>query len=233
MQEIILKFNDKDLKFVLRDEADQSVMREIFKFKEYKSADEQIISAKDPILDIGAHVGFFSLYCRALNPKVKIFSVEPAPENIEMLNKHIKDNKIKGVKVCGYAISGKSEQRILEKETDTINYRLTNQFADLKKVFTINVETVSFKDFCKKNKIKKISVLKMDIEGGEYEVFENMKAEDFAMVKSVILEYHIKRKGDEFVLEEILRMNGFGVQKFPSQFDNKMGFIFAVNKRIK
>ncbi|MBU0546500.1 FkbM family methyltransferase [Patescibacteria group bacterium] len=231
MQKILLKFNGVELRLNIRDEADQSVMREIFKFREYKSAEESIFVAKDPILDIGAHVGFFSMYCRALNPKVKIFAVEPASENLEMLNSHIKENKLKNIIVAECAVSGKTGKRLLEKDEETINYRLSPKFADLKKCSSIKTETYSFRDFCAKNEIKKISLMKMDIEGGEYEVLESMSSEDFALVKFIILEYHNSRSENFRELENILRENGFSVQSFPSKFDKSMGFLFAINKR--
>ena len=96
---------------------------------------------------------------------------------------------------------------------------------------TITVNALSFADFCKQNKIKKISLLKIDIEGEEYELFEGMSENDFAVVKFVILEYHNGSKYKYIVNK--LRANGFGVQVFPSHFDKTMGFIWANNKRLK
>ena len=81
------------LKIDLRDEADRSVFNEIFKFGEYRIAEEAIRGAAYPILDIGAHAGFFSLYCHAQNPKVKIFALEPEPENYKFLQKNLKAEK--------------------------------------------------------------------------------------------------------------------------------------------
>ena len=77
MNKIDVKLGGNSWQARLRDEADQSVFNEIFKLGEYRSADEAIKNAKDAIVDVGAHAGFFSMYCRALNKKVKIFAVEP------------------------------------------------------------------------------------------------------------------------------------------------------------
>ena len=94
----------------------------------------------------------------------------------------------------------------------------------------------------------------MDIEGGEYEVFDGMSDDDFAMVNFIILEYHngyeargkdardLSRANGQYTSQymgirhkdivEKLRANGFGVQVFPSHFDKTMGFVWANNKRI-
>ena len=231
MQKVNLKLNGHDWQVYLRDEADQSVCNEIFKFREYRSAEEVIKTAKHPIIDVGAHAGFFSMYCRALNAKVKIYAVEPEPENLKLFKQHLDENKILGVKVIAGAIASESEERQLILSAESHTHRLGQPiFRDEERAEkTIAVQAYSFADFCKQNKIKKISLLKMDIEGGEYELFDAMSADDFAVVNFVILEYH---RGSEYKnIVEKLRANGFGVQVFPSHFDKTMGFIFANNKR--
>lgn len=257
MRKTDLKLGENNWRVYLRDEADQSVYNEIFKLREYRSADEVIKTAKHAIIDVGAHAGFFSMYCRALNEKVKIFAVEPEPNNLELLKRHLVENKILGVKVVAGAMAGQSEERRLVLSADSHNHRLAQPiFRDEEDADkTIAVKAFSFADFCKQNKIKKISLLKMDIEGGEYELFDSMSDADFAMVNYVILEYHngyeargngardISRANGQYTsqymgsrhkgIAEKLRANGFGVQVFPSHFDKTMGFIFANNKRAK
>ena len=235
MQQVNLKLNGQDWHVYLRDEADQSVYNEIFKLKEYRSADEVIKNAKHAIVDVGAHAGFFTMYCRSLNKKVKIYAVEPEPDNLKLFKQHLAENKISGVKVISGAIAAQTESRQLVLSADSHNHHLAEpSFRNEEGVEKIIiVQTFSFFDFCKHNKIKKISLLKMDIEGGEYELFESMSESDLGMVNYVILEYHISREKSKEELEEKLRTNGFGVQVFPSHFDKTMGFIWANNKRFK
>ena len=110
------------------------------------------------------------------------------------------------------------------------------------------IKILSLKDLLDQNKIKKVSLLKMDIEGGEYEIFKNIEHKTLDRIENIILEYHLgseqvgrlaseqvgeQVKYDEKFLENILRENKFSVQIFPSQFDKSMGFIFARNKNKK
>ncbi len=234
---------------------DESVFNEIFKFKEYRVADEVIKNAKHPIIDVGAHAGFFSMYSRALNEKVKIFAIEPEPNNLEALKKHLKINKISRVEVVAGALARESGARQLVVAEDSHNHTLAElEFSVIPTEMegslnhsvrdfstplhsarndskTIEVQSMSFADFCKQNKIKKISLIKFDIEGGEYEVFEGMSEKDLSVVNYVILEYHMGREKSRDI-EEKLRTSGFAVQVFPSKFDKTMGFIFAHNKRF-
>ncbi len=226
MESISLKFARSQFKLFLRDEVDVSVMREIFKSREYRVVEEIIKIAQQPIVDVGAHVGFFCLYCRAFNKKVPIFAIEPAPDNLACLRDHLQANKIKGIQVVAGALAGKTGKGNLVIASDSHNHCLANDNDE-----GAVIKTYSLSDFCQRNKIKNISLLKMDIEGGEFDVFERLRADDFLLFKNVILEYHNSRGNNYKEIEIELRENGFGVQVFPSKFDKTMGFIFASNKR--
>ena len=76
------KFNNKNFDYHLRDDVDFSVFNEIFKLMEYKSSIDVIKNAKNPVIDIGAHVGFFSIFVTCLNSNVNIYSIEPEKNNL-------------------------------------------------------------------------------------------------------------------------------------------------------
>jgi len=57
------------------------------------------------ILDIGAHIGFFSIYAAKNFPKGNVFAFEPYPASFNRLNDNIKKNNISNIKIFPYAIS--------------------------------------------------------------------------------------------------------------------------------
>ncbi|MFA6105153.1 MAG: FkbM family methyltransferase [Patescibacteria group bacterium] len=230
MNKIQVKSNGKSFSVYIRDDADESVAAEIFDKHEYRIADDIIKSATDPIIDIGSHAGFFSLYVRTLNENVPILAIEPEPNNIDQLSRHLKENNIKSIKVVAGAVAADAGRRHLVVSKDSHNHYLLNR-EDVKTQNSTIVNTWSLPELLKKSIIDNVSLVKMDIEGGEYEVFEGLKIEDLAKIKAFIIEYHLDGGKKYQVIENNLRVNGFGVQIMPSKFDKKMGFIFAVNKR--
>jgi len=218
--------NGRKINLILRDDVDESIVNEVFKFREYRATVELIKEAKGVVLDVGAHAGYFSLWATAQNPKVKIYALEPIKENFEFLQKNIAKNKFKNIKPENVALTKKSGEINIFLSGDSHNHSLL-PISDK----TQSVKSVNLADYIKKNKIKNISLLKIDIEGGEYEIFENLEKEIFSKIENVFLEYHQSENRNFKVIENILRENGFTVEIFPSHFDKTMGFLLARNKR--
>lgn len=216
----------------LRDEADQSVVAEIFKWREYRVCEEYISHITLPIIDVGAHAGFFTLYVRSLNQESKIIALEPEPENIKALRRHIAENNVRGVEVVPVALAEKSGKRWLEISTDSHNHQLIVKREKGEKKKVVVVEVLSLGALLDQTNIPKAGLIKMDIEGAETEVINSWTSEDFGRVGALILEYHNYTGRTDKALEETLRTNGFSVQLFPSKFDKRMGFLWAINKRF-
>lgn len=237
MEKLQFVFNNKKLNIILPDLAAKSVWAEIFKIREYKAAEMLIADAKDAILDIGAHVGMFSMYCRVFNQTAPIFALEPEENNYKILTENIKNNDLKNIKTFQVALGEHSQKSELVISPDSINHKLSSLSTHQTKEEYNNekhqpIQTCTLRDFLEKEKIKKVSLLKMDIEGGEYEVFSACTTYEFMKISAIIMEYHNFADRHYREIEAQLRENGFGVQIFPSKFDKKMGFIFAKNKRV-
>lgn len=227
-----VEFKSRKFRIFLRPDADESVVAEVFKWQEYKSAEEIIRSSRAPILDVGAHIGIFSLYAKAVNPQARIFALEPEQSNFTLLKKNVASNSLGDVKLYRVALAGFAGERKLQIEPDSINHHLVGDAEEKEGARCEVVAAVSFGEFLSENAIPAVGLLKMDIEGGEYEIFESLSAADFARVENVILEYHDHHGHHHREIEMRLRENGFGVQLFPSRFEKNLGFLLARNKRL-
>ena len=224
-----LNFNNHNWQLNIEDEADESVVAEIFKWREYKIAEEVILKSQDLIVDVGAHRGFFTIYCRSFNSHVPIIAVEPEIQNIKALKKHLLINNITDVEIIEAGLAATSDERWLKRSSDSHNHVLALPEEELKSIENVMVKTLTLESASKD--YSEISLLKMDIEGGEYEIFETMSDKMYNKIDYVIMEYHNIGHLNYKIIETLLREHGFGVQIFPSHFDKTMGFLWAKNKR--
>lgn len=229
MNQITIKLNNKQYSVYVRDEADASVIAEIFKIKEYRIAENIIKNLTDPIIDVGAHAGFFSVYSHSLNPGVRIIAVEPEKANLQILRRHLEENNLSKIETVDAALAGQTGERQLFLSKDSHNHYLLGK--NEASAYSKMVFALSLPDLLKKCKISRIGLLKLDIEGGEYELFDSLTPSEFRIINSIIMEYHNNSENNYKIIEEKLRQNGFGVQIYPSKFDKSMGFLFGINKR--
>jgi FkbM family methyltransferase len=135
--------------------------------------DKQILFSKYikpgmTVFDVGANVGLYSLLASVfIGGNGKVFSFEPLPENIFYLKKHIEINKLKNVKVIEKAVSDKVS-------TVRFNFGDNRSAGYISNDGEIEVETTSLGEFIKEgNPIP--DLIKMDIEGAEYEALVGAK----------------------------------------------------------
>lgn len=142
-----------------------------------------IFFEKPVIVDIGAHQGKISKIFNSIYRKSRIYCIEPNKKQ----NKYLK--KVgKNIKIFNYAIGKKSEK--LDFYINKID--LTNSLSKLntKSIYLksknfilkneenppskkINVKTLD--SLCNEKKINKIDILKIDVEGHEYDVLLGSK----------------------------------------------------------
>ncbi|MBT4121277.1 MAG: FkbM family methyltransferase [Candidatus Magasanikbacteria bacterium] len=222
-----LKFNNKNLKITYRDDSDLSVIDEFFVDKMYRSIDSIIPNLKDPILDIGAHIGMFSLYASILNPDAKIISLEPEPENFKLLKQNLKQNHCKNIFTKQVALSHTQDTNInlyISKDTHTHStFSKTDS--------SIEVNTTTLEKLITQNRLGRIGLLKMDIEGAEFEIIKNIKQDTWGKIQYLVIEYHESENNKRTDLENIIRSLSFSIEHFPNHFDKRFGLLLCRNKK--
>ncbi len=247
----IIKHNHHTLSITYSDDSDLSVIDEFFVDKMYRSTDQLITDCREPILDIGAHIGVFSLYASILNSNIKIIALEPEPENYELLKHNLKQNHCKNVitkqvalvaspqchpdcspdevqdEMEGSLSSNNTNVVKLYLSPDTHTHSITSKTND-----SIEVPATTLEKLIKQNKLDKIGLLKMDIEGAEFPILQNMEHETWNKIQNMVIEYHESEKDKRSDLENIIRSHGFSVEHFPNHFDKRFGLLVCRNRRI-
>jgi FkbM family methyltransferase len=154
-------------------------------------------SSNDVVVDVGAHVGKYTLYASKLAKKGKIIAIEPNKESFKTLIENLKLNNCKNVKAYNVATFDKKCKLKLwvtkdEGRSSVIEKRGNN--------FEI-VTAFSLSRILKDNEIKKVDWMKIDVEGAEIKVLKG--AEKFLRkTKNLIIE--VQNKNEKKVLK-ILR----------------------------
>lgn len=186
---------------------DAIALGEIWKFNCYDAAQ---LHKGDLVVDIGAHIGGYSVKAAKLGARV--IAYEASPRNYELLVKNLAVNGCNNVKAYNVAVAsndGKIELNLDPKGT-ALNSIYPVPYLHEK----ISIPCVSLSTVFARNGLKKIDVLKLDVEGAEYGILLNSKSSYLKKVRSIIMEFHEGMGHGHKVneLEAFLKRNGFRVK---------------------
>ena len=226
--------NNKTLIFEINSKADEIVFNEIFNERGYRILDDVIKKANAPIIDVGAHVGMFSAYVAALNDAVRIFAYEPDEQNYQAMKVNLKLNRFKTVVMKNLAVGVEESKRVFYLNKDSHNHSLfeindigIREFED-SVVGQKEVSVTTLARVFEQQRLEKVSLIKLDCEGAEFEILENLSDEIFGKVGAFYVEYHMyKPEMDPNRLKNILMKHGFKVEMMGLFYQGKMGYLFA------
>lgn len=163
----------------------------------------------DQIFDIGAQIGTFSLHAAKVFPHAKIIAFEPDEDNFKMLEKNIQINNLENrVELINSAVSVSTEEKIKLYKSDTSAAGSTFvSKADYQEVNNYNFSKLL-------ELVDNNALLKIDIEGGEKEIFTDSNLPTLKLFKYIIVEYHHfldTHKIEPF--EEFLTKNGYKFER--------------------
>jgi FkbM family methyltransferase len=127
------------------------------------------------IIDIGAHIGLFSVIASQVTGKTgKVYAFEPAPSTYALLQKTIIINHEEQVIESFQKAVGKENGKITffisDDQADNSN-SLVNYKED-RSLHGIDVAVTSIDNFVKEKNISKLDFIKIDVEGAEYDTLQ-------------------------------------------------------------
>ena len=122
-------------------------------------------------VDVGACIGRYTVkVARQLGKNGKVISIEPEASNFAVLTKNIEINKLKNVTPLNMAcFSSKRKLTLLVHEKRIGLHSVVRQYGPATKR---DVRGDTLDNILKKLKVKKIHLLKIDVEGVEHEVLQ-------------------------------------------------------------
>lgn len=173
---------------------------------------------KSPVIfDLGSNIGLSILYFKTHFPNSEIISFEADVQTAGILNKNVKNNDLKKVKVFNNAVTNKKEKISFFVDLNGPGSPLMSIYKNRLPKDEISVNSVKLSDYIK----KPVDLIKMDIEGSEGDVMKDLlDRKKLKFVKQLIIEYHhhIDPNVDNFSqFLGLLESNGFGYQIHASQ----------------
>ena len=136
------------------------------------------IKSNDVVIDIGAHIGYFTLlFAMLVGPKGKVFSFEPEPKNFELLKKNVEINNYDNVTTECKVVSDKNKKCTLYTFETSSGANRIYKPDDQSNSKPIEVDSISLDEYFKDSEfLKKIKFIKIDVEGAEILVLKSMKS---------------------------------------------------------
>ena len=184
---------------------------EIFFRKDYGDMPSDAV-----IVDLGASVGVFSVYAAATARNVRLYAYEPMPASYALVQENIRLNgRADSIKAFNNAVGGDAGDReLFVGGTDFFFPTLIGPDGTAQ-ADRITVHCTTLEEIIGANRLDHIDLLKMDIEGAEYEFLYKAPPACFEKVREIRMEYHDLDEGERNLasLKTFLTRHGFTVTK--------------------
>lgn len=170
------------------------------------------------VIDIGAHIGLFSVFLGILNPKCQVFSYEIDKANFEKLKQNVNSCGVSNVIPINLAVTEKrgvvnyfSGRDCSEFSTVRISFSKARPIVDEGSTVVGTASSTTLNDIIESNNLDHVDFLKLDCEGAEFEIIYSTTDENFRRIKAIGGEYH--EYGPYTVNELIAHLSTFGHSK--------------------
>jgi FkbM family methyltransferase len=157
------------------------VVNEVIKGNTYRKL---TIQPGDTVLDVGMNIGMFTIWALLQGAK-QVFGFEPSPQNFILANRNIKLNELTGAATTYEKAVVGTDDTVRQFALNVKKNKGAHSLVSKRGRNAIEVECENFQKILERIKP---NVIKMDIEGGEYEIIT--AGVDFKGVREFIMEFH-------------------------------------------
>ena len=145
------------------------------------------IKAGTSVVDVGANIGVYSVYA-ALEGASSVNAYEPCEESFDLLQKNIICNGLEQIITAHKAVVvGRPSPPIMFPRISSVHNRIENDRQEASDNYAL-VPAIPFSKAAEN--LRAPNLVKMDCEGGEYDIVLNTESAVFENVEEIRLEYH-------------------------------------------
>ena len=209
-----IESNKKQLQLLSRGpgSSDVKVLDQVFCKKEYLPLVQDIQKRNQEesiqlIIDAGCNVGYASVFFKTFFPSAQIIAIEADDTNKLQTDKNIELNQMKDIQVLNAGVW--SSNGYLEIKKDFLDGKEWS-FYVAESATPTNLKGISLLQILQESGMPFIDILKIDIEGGEKELFTKPETMDAVLQKTRYLAIEIHDETEmRFEIYESLKRNGF------------------------
>ena len=140
------------------------------------------------VIEIGGHKGYFSMLAASVAKRVVVF--EPTAINFDYLCKNIEINQFNHVTPVKKAVSDTNEPRVftISDKTDARHSLYETEFSGSAQKVQVLCTTIP--EIVVDYSVFNISLLKIDCEGGEYDILLNLEPNIAQYIPRIVCEIH-------------------------------------------
>lgn len=169
-------------------------------------------------VDIGANLGFFSLYLASRFPKARVYAVEPLRVNFDYLVSNLQRNDQVAVEPIYAAVASQEGSLTLYSSTGEYGFPTDSSMISANgDSEAYEVSAIPLQSLMEQHDLDRIHFLKVDCEGAEYDIFYNTPSEVFDRVELIAMETHAGDGEKENTESICLRLEEMGFQALVAQ----------------
>ncbi len=186
--------------------------------------------ALDVVIDLGGNVGLFA--ARAATLAKRVISYEPIPQNFAQLTRNTAGYE--NVEAVRRAVAGSAGTRRIYHPREAALSGVYSAFPEngghMSDAYD-EVSAVSLADLIEAHAVERCDLLKLDVEGAEYEILYDAPGEILNKVRCIHAEYHDVGRSDPRTripeLVAYLAAREFQVELYPHRRKENHGMLFA------
>jgi FkbM family methyltransferase len=181
------------------------------------------------VVDIGAGLGDFAIHMAWKHPQRKIIAFEPFAESFQMLEENLRLNGIGNVRCYSFAIGAQSGPMLLQTAAAEPVQHSTASAGKAQTRGALQVSGLSLDDAFRAAQVDRCHLLKVDCEGGEYDLFFSASKETLSRIDCISMEYHDCVTWHSHAdLEDFFRQRGFSIRLRRNPVHSRLGLLTAV-----
>jgi FkbM family methyltransferase len=187
------------------------------------------------VVDIGAGAGDFAISVALRGPRSRVFAFEPWRESFDLMRENLALNNLSNVQPFPEAVAGKRGELVLSTPTGIEGQHRTSDAAGAPSPSDsgVRVPAVPLSEVLDRSGIAVCDFLKIDCEGGEYDILFHAGEEALGRIRHIAMEYHDGvTPWSHRDLVAFLESHGFTTRRRPSPAHANLGFLFAANRRL-